>query len=94
MAGNVDTPGTAWGVALAGTYAYVGDSDGGVRVIKVTTFTAPVEVSGLPGVGYVRRLETKGNYVVAAGGWPGLKVEVMDNFVFVADWTRVLLLSM
>ena len=37
-------PGSSYGIAVSGGYAYVADGDGGLRVIDVSTPSAPVEV--------------------------------------------------
>ncbi|UCH33003.1 MAG: carboxypeptidase regulatory-like domain-containing protein, partial [Armatimonadota bacterium] len=42
--GFLDTPGTAYHVAVAGGYAYVADGASGLRVIDVSNAAAPVEV--------------------------------------------------
>jgi len=41
---HVDTPGLAYGVAVSGGFAYVADYNQGLRVIDVSTPSAPVEV--------------------------------------------------
>jgi hypothetical protein len=43
--GLCPTPHEAWGVAIAGEYAYVGALTAGVRVIDISTPSSPVEVA-------------------------------------------------
>ena len=50
--GFYDTPGYAYGVAVAGSYAYVADGDAGLRVINVANPAAPVEVGFYDTPGY------------------------------------------
>ncbi len=40
--GSVDTPGFAWGVAVSGAVAYVGDGSSGLQVIDVSDPGSPV----------------------------------------------------
>ena len=52
--GAYDTPGAAYGVAVAGSYAYVADYGRGLRVINVANPAAPAEVGfyDTPGIAY------------------------------------------
>jgi ethanolamine utilization microcompartment shell protein EutS len=69
--GFVDTPGGAFGVAVAGGYAYV--VGGGLTVIDVSAPSAPVEVGFLDG-GVGGGIAVAGGYAYLADWPPGLRV--------------------
>jgi hypothetical protein len=80
--GNVDTPGSALGIQIAGSYAYVADGDGGLRVIDLSDPTAPQEVSSVRTSGraeYVQVVDTYA-YVASSEGSAGnlLVIDVSD----------------
>ena len=52
LVGQIDTPGFAQGVAVAGDYVYIADNESGLRVVDVSNPAAPVEVGSLPMPGY------------------------------------------
>ena len=61
--GRVDTPGSAYGVAVSGTVAYVADSGSGLQVIDVSNPMSPAILGSVntPGLAYG----------VAVSGWAG-----------------------
>ena len=72
--GSVDTPGSAMGVAVAGSYAYVADADSGLRVIDVSTPSMPVEVGFVDTPGQARGVAVSGSYAYVADRDAGLRV--------------------
>ena len=64
--GSVDTPGNARGVAVAGGYAYVADGLQGLRVIDVSTPSAPVEVGFVDTSGAAYGVAVAGGYAYVA----------------------------
>ena len=96
LVGSVDTPGNAKDVAVSGAYAYVADHGGGIRVIDVSTPSAPVEV-GSTDAGYAGGVAVAGSYAYVAAGLPlGLRVidvstpstPVMVGFFDTPGWAR------
>ena len=78
LVGSYDTPGEPWGVALAGSYAYVADGFAGLRVIDVSNPAAPFEV------GFVDTVEAfgvavAGAYAYVADTTAGLRVVDVSN---------------
>ena len=69
-----DTPGYAYGVAVAGNYAYVADDDSGLRVISIADPAHPSEVGycGTPGLAW--GVAVAGNYAYVADEDAGLRV--------------------
>ncbi len=70
----VDTPGGANGVAIAGSYAYLADSESGLRVIDVRTPWAPVEVGFLDTPGSALAVAVAGGFAYVADNDAGLRV--------------------
>ena len=64
--GAYDTPGCAWGVAVAGSYAYVADWASGLRVINVANPAAPAEVGVYDTPGYATGVAVAGSYAYVA----------------------------
>jgi len=55
--------GSASAVALNGGYAYVGDQDGGLRIVRISSPSSPVETGHYDTVGYVIGVGWKDNYL-------------------------------
>jgi len=72
--GFVDTPGLAFGVAVSGDYAYVGDNSAGLRVIDVSSPSAPVEVGFLDTPGFASGVAVSGGYAYVADWDAGIAV--------------------
>ena len=72
--GFFDTPGSAEGVAVSGSYVYVADWDAGLRVIDMSDPTAPVEVGSLSTSGYASGVTVSGGYAYVADHGAGLSV--------------------
>src|SRR4030042_1454371 len=70
--GAIHTRASADGVAVAGGYAYVADDGGGLRVISVSTPSAPVEVGYYDTPGYAYGVAVAGGHSHAGvGRWCG-----------------------
>jgi len=65
--GWVDTPGSARGVAVSGSRAYVADGEEGLRVIDIGNPSAPVEVGFVDTPG-AEDVAVSGGYAYVAGG--------------------------
>ncbi|KKL04112.1 hypothetical protein LCGC14_2619330, partial [marine sediment metagenome] len=70
-----DTRGSAYGVSVSGTYAYVADGWGGFRVIDVSDPAGPIEVGYYDTPGRADAVSVSGTYAYVAGyGDCGLRV--------------------
>ncbi len=85
IVGSVDTPGTAYGVYVTDSYAYVADDDGGLQVIDVTNPESPVIVGsvGMQYSGRARGVHVSGSYAYVVNDLddfqnPALSLEVID----------------
>ena len=81
--GGVDTPGEAWGVAVAGSHAYVADEYSGLQVVDVSDPESPSLVSNFPTMAATRQVAVADGFAYAAlgdgYGYNGLEViEVSD----------------
>jgi len=67
--GHLDTPGSAYAITVAGEYAYVADSYGGLRVLDVSNPFSPSEVGAhvWPGSS-AEDIAASGNYVYLTNG--------------------------
>jgi hypothetical protein len=72
--GYYDTPDGAYGVAVAGNYAYVGNWSAGLRVISVSDPAHPVEVGYCGTPGNALGVAVAGNYAYVADYYNGLQV--------------------
>ena len=77
--GSYDTPGYAYGVAVAGSYAYVADEDAGLRVVDVSNPSAPFEVGSYDTPGYAYGVAVAGSYAYVADSDAGLRVVDVSN---------------
>ena len=66
--GSLATPDDALGIAVAGSYAYVADYAGGLRVVSITDPAAPVEVAFYDTPGATRRVALAGDLIYVADG--------------------------
>jgi len=73
LVGTCDTPGYAYGVAIAGSYASVADADSGLRVIYVSDPENPEEVGYCDTQGSALGVAVAGSYAYVADG-SGLRV--------------------
>jgi len=72
--GLYDTPGLAFGVAVAGTYAYVADDTAGLRVVDVSNPAAPVEIGFYDTPGLAFGVVVAGAYAYVADKGSGLEI--------------------
>lgn len=72
--GGVETPGTTYGIAVAGTHAYIGACQGGLRVLDISNPASPFETGSWASADYARGLAVSGDYVYVACGHSGLRV--------------------
>jgi hypothetical protein len=72
--GFYDTEEYAWGVAVAGSYAYVADYYDGLRVVDVSDPTAPTEVGFYDTPGNACDVVVTGGYAYVADYGAGLRV--------------------
>ena len=74
LVGACDTPGNAYGVAVAGSYAYVTNRYYGLRVIDVSNPAAPVEVGFVYTRDAASGVAVAGSYAYVADRGAGLLV--------------------
>ena len=74
VVGELPLPGLIEAVAVAGSYAYVANGPGGVRVIDVSMPSAPVEVGYGQTGGDARDVVVSGNHALIADSAAGLRV--------------------
>jgi hypothetical protein len=72
--GSYDTSGSASGVAVVGTVAYVADWGGGLQIIDVSNPASPVRLGACDTSGDAGGVAVAGNRVYLADGQKGLKV--------------------
>jgi hypothetical protein len=74
LVGQWGEGGDAYGVALAGHYAYVADYTGSLHVVDITDPTMPVSVGGCATAGYAFRVAVSGDYAYVAEFEDGLEI--------------------
>jgi hypothetical protein len=72
--GGANTPGTTYSIAVAGTHAYIGACEGGLRVLDISNPASPFETGSWASADYARGLAVSGDYVYVACGHSGLRV--------------------
>jgi len=72
--GWIDTPGSAYGIAVSGSYAYVADDDAGLRVIDISTPSNPTEVGYCDTPSYAWGVAVSGTYAYVADLHAGLQI--------------------
>ncbi len=73
-AGSLDTPGTAYGVVVAGDYAFVADGASGLQVIDVTDPTGPDSAGTYDTPGLAHGVAINGVYAYVADRVAGIQV--------------------
>ncbi len=66
--------GTAWGVAVYGSYAYVADSSAGLLVIDVSMPSAPIEIGSYNSVGTAQGVAVSRGHVYVTERELGLEI--------------------
>lgn len=74
LAGRIDTPGTAYGVYVSGSHAYVAAHSAGLRVIDVSDPSSPNEVGFYDTPGYSYGVYVSGSHAYVADYSAGLRV--------------------
>jgi hypothetical protein len=77
--GGAGTPGTTYSIAVAGTHAYIGAEEGGLRVLDISNPASPFETGSWASADYARGLAVSGDYVYVACGNSGLRVIDVSN---------------
>ncbi len=77
--GSVDTPGSAYGVAVGGNYAYVADHASGLQVIDITNPDSPQIVGSVDTPSLARGVAISGTHVYIADWGSGLQVIDITN---------------
>ena len=72
--GGVDTPGDAWSLAVAGSYAYVAASDAGLQVVDISHPRSPTIIGSTSTSGNAKGVAVAGSYAYVAAGDVGLQV--------------------
>ena len=73
--GGYDTPGSAEGVAVAGSLAYVADYEWGLQIIDVSDPANPVRRGGYDTPGYARGVAVAGSLAYIADHDSGLQIK-------------------
>ncbi len=76
---SVDTPGSAKGVAVSGSLAYVADGDGGLQIIDVSDSENPYVVGSVDTPGYAVEVAVFGSLVYVADELGGLQIIDVSN---------------
>ena len=66
LAGSYDTPGTAFGVFVSGSYAYVADEESGLQIINVSNPASPTLAGSYDTPGYADGVSVSGSYAYVA----------------------------
>jgi hypothetical protein len=77
--GHIDTPGVAYGVAVAGAHAYMADGPAGLQVVDVANPAAPRLLGRLPTAGEARDVAVSGSLACVACGNEGMQVIDVSN---------------
>ena len=77
-----DTPGAAYGVALAGGYAYVATGGGGLRILDISNPASPRELASYALPGVAGKVAVSGTLVYVAGWCGGLFILSYRPLVF------------
>ncbi len=78
LAGNYDTDGYAYGVAISGNYAYVADANNGLVIINIEDPANPTFAGSYDTVN-ARGVTISGNYAYVADGWGGLVIVNIED---------------
>lgn len=79
IVGSLDTPGYAWGIAIAGFHAYVADGATGLQVIDISDPENPVVVGNYNTAGSARGVAVDGDRAFVADGDSGLQIIDITN---------------
>ena len=79
VVGVLDTPGSARGVAVDGTYAYIADYDSGLQVIDITNPENPQIVGYVITPGEAQGVAVSGTHAYIADGFLGLGIADISN---------------
>jgi hypothetical protein len=77
--GYCNTPGTAYGVQVVGTLAYVGDYGGVLRIIDVSNPAAPVQKGFCGMSGHAYEVQVVGTLAYVADDYNGLRIIDVSN---------------
>jgi hypothetical protein len=76
---ELDLPGEAQSVKVAGNYAYLPCRQSGLQIVNVTNPAAPVRVSGYDTSGYATNVDVWSNYAVVSSGSGGVYLFDITN---------------
>ncbi len=74
MAGFCDTPGSARGVAVSGSYVYIADYTYGLQVVYAGTAGSPLVVGSVDTPGEAVAVAVSGSFAYVADSWTGLQI--------------------
>jgi len=74
LVGSLDTDGSVRGVYVVDNYAYVADSESGLKVVDISNLTAPVVVGSVDTDGIAYSVQVVGNYAYVADYDAGLTI--------------------
>ncbi len=74
LVGEIELPAFPTGIAISNGFAYVADSEAGLRIIDVTTPASPVEVGVFETTGSIWKVVVSGHYAYVFGSPTGVQV--------------------
>ncbi len=74
LVGEIVLPGFPTGIALSNGFAYVADSEAGLRIIDVSTPASPVEVGVFETTGKIWKVVVSGHYAYVLGSPAGVQI--------------------
>ena len=79
--GYYDTANKAYFTAVQGNFAYVGDEEGGFRIINIINPYTPYEIATVPLAGGAYGIQVKGNYAFVCSDTAGYNiVDISDSY--------------
>jgi len=77
--GSLTMPDLAWGIAVAGSRAYVAARDAGLRILDVSNPATPIEIGSLDGTGTITGVAVSGGHAFLADDDYGMRVVDVSN---------------
>ena len=71
--GTFDTPGTAYGVDVIGSYAFVADGAKGLEVFNIST-TTPIFLDSISTPDISRKVKVSGGYAFVTADYSGVRI--------------------
>ena len=72
--GSIDTPGSAYGIAISGNNGYIADRDSGLRIVDISNPNDPVEIGFWDSPGLANSVALQSDYAYLADGDSGFYI--------------------